>query len=151
MQTELKKSKNYFTVKIPNSIAENWSLDGDTKIDIKMQKGKIILTKKENLSELCEKIKNLDEENSLKKQELENANAEIEKLTAEIDAITKDDEALNASLGESLANIESQKADIIELLNENTNLSANSDGLDALQRNFADRKESIKNEITARF
>ena len=42
MQTELKKSKNYFTVKIPNSIAENWSLDGDTKIDIKMQKGKII-------------------------------------------------------------------------------------------------------------
>ena len=46
MQTELKKSKNYFIVRIPNSIAENWNLNNNTKIDIKMQKGKIILTKK---------------------------------------------------------------------------------------------------------
>lgn len=73
MQTELKKSKNYFTVKIPNSIAKNWSLDGDTKIDIKMQKGKIILTKKENLSELCEKINeenlNIDEPHKIRGKE----------------------------------------------------------------------------------
>ena len=73
MQTELKKAKKYFTVKIPNSIAENWSLDGDTKIDIKMQKGKIILTKKENLSELCEKINeenlNIDEPHKIRGKE----------------------------------------------------------------------------------
>ena len=62
MQTELRKSKNYFTVKIPNSIAEDFNLNSDTKLDIKMQRGKIILTKKEKLSELCEKIndKNLN-------------------------------------------------------------------------------------------
>ena len=57
MQTELRKSKNYFTVKIPNSIAEDFNLNSDTKLDIKMQRGKIILTKKEKLSELCEKNK----------------------------------------------------------------------------------------------
>lgn len=62
MQTELRKSKNYFTVKIPNSIAEDFNLNIDTKLYIKMQRGKIILTKKEKLSELCEKIndKNLN-------------------------------------------------------------------------------------------
>ena len=60
MQTELKKSKNYFMVKIPNTIAENCNLSDNTKIDIKMQKGKIILSKKENLAELCE---NINEEN----------------------------------------------------------------------------------------
>ena len=73
MQTELKKSKNYFMVRIPNSIAENWNLNNNTKIDIKMQKGKIILTKKENLAELCEKINednlNIDEPHKIKGKE----------------------------------------------------------------------------------
>ncbi len=65
MQTELKKSKNYFTVKIPNSIAENLNLRENSKFDIRMRNGKIILTKKETLAELCEKINennlNIDE------------------------------------------------------------------------------------------
>ena len=153
--TALSQSKNEEIAKINEQKYELEKSEGGFLNKIELLKSEIahnndnISRLKNENGELCEKIKNLDEENSLKKQELENANAEIEKLTAEIDALTKDDEALNASLGESLANIESQKADIIELLNENTNLSANSDGLDALQRNFADRKESIKNEISA--
>jgi|GEM_PF-1609684 len=41
---------------------ENLNLSDNTKLDVKMQKGKIILTKKEKLTELCKKVndKNLN-------------------------------------------------------------------------------------------
>lgn len=62
MQTAVKKFGNSLAICIPNSIAENLNLSNNTKLDIKMQKGKIILTKKEKLTELCKKIndKNLN-------------------------------------------------------------------------------------------
>ena len=118
------------------------------KVEISHNNENINRLKAEN-DELSEKIKTLDEENSQKKKELENANAEIERLTAEIESLEKNAENLDVSLEKVLHNTENQKADIIELLNENTNLSANRDGLDALRKNFADRKESIKSEIAA--
>lgn len=46
MQTAVKKFGNSLAICIPNSIAENLNLSDNTKLDIKMQKGKIILTKK---------------------------------------------------------------------------------------------------------
>lgn len=63
MQTAVKKFGNSLAVQIPNSIAENLNLKDDTKLDIKTYKGKIILTKKENLSELSEQIKQINENN----------------------------------------------------------------------------------------
>ncbi len=62
MQTAVKKIGNSLAVCIPNTIAENLNLSDNTKLDVKMQKGKIILTKKEKLTELCKKIndKNLN-------------------------------------------------------------------------------------------
>ena len=102
---------------------------------------------KNDNGELCEKIKILDEENAQKKAKLDEVNAQIESLCKALETLCENDEELDIKLENSLKDIENQKADIIELLNENTNLSANSDGLDALCKNFADRKESIKNEI----
>ena len=46
MQTAVKKIGNSLAVCIPNTIAENLNLSDNTKLDVKMQKGKIILTKK---------------------------------------------------------------------------------------------------------
>ena len=62
MQTAVKKIGNSLAICIPNTIAKNLSLSDNTKLDVKMQKAKIILTKKEKLTELCKKIndKNLN-------------------------------------------------------------------------------------------
>ena len=62
MQTAVKKIGNSLAICIPNTIAENLNLSDNTKLDVKIQKGTIILTKKEKLTELCKKIndKNLN-------------------------------------------------------------------------------------------
>ena len=104
--------------------------------------------KNEN-DELSERINMLDKENVQKKSEIDLINDEIAKLSDEIERLISDSDGVNTSLEAALNDIENKKADIIELLNENTNLSANSDGLEALQKNFAERKDSIKNEIAA--
>ena len=73
MQTAVKKIGNSLAICIPNTIAKNLNLSDNTKLDVKMQKGKIILTKKENLSELCEKINeenlNIDEPHKIRGKE----------------------------------------------------------------------------------
>ena len=56
LQTNVKKWGNSLAIRIPNAIVENLKLNDNTPLDIKVSKNKIILSKKDELSHLLDKI-----------------------------------------------------------------------------------------------
>lgn len=148
----LSQEKNNEIAKINEQKFELEKSEGGFSSKIELLKNEI-LHNNENIErinnenkELEDKIKSIDEDNKNKNTECEN----LKKLILELeDEITKFIEKSNLKKEEYdkiFCDIESKKADIIELLNENTNYSASYEGLNTLEKNFEEREQSILTE-----